>query len=474
MENNENFRCNHTSNFPSILKNLNASILISTYQSKKLITLSERENKLDANFIEFDRPMGMYTADNKIWAGFGHTIWEFTNLENAVSKIDEKKVYDACYLPMNINITGSIDIHEMEYCQDNLYFINTSFSCLCIADHSNSFKPIWKPPFISLLQPLDKCHLNGFCTRDNEPRYVTLLGQSDQALGWREKKVNGGMLMDITNNEILATNLSMPHSPRWYKNKLWFLESGKGLLSYLDLDAKKITEVAKVPGFTRGIQFVGDFAFIGLSKIRESAMFSGLEITKLNKRVCGVWVVNIVSGETVSFVEFTQGIDEIFSVCIVPHKNPKILHHSHDLSKINYLVSNEDLASVQMPSEDIELAAPLFEKGMDLFNENKKIEAIEQFKKALDIQADYLPATLNIAIALGDLGEFEKAKELLFNVIENDASIEEAYNSLGYLYFKQNDKVNAKKYFSKALEVNPNYEQAKISLNVLKEQYGVQ
>ena len=104
-----------------------------------------------------------------------------------------------------------------------------------------------------------------------------------------------------------------------------------------------------------------------------------------------------------------------------------------------------------MPSEAIESPAPLFEKGMDLFNDNKKEESIIEFRKALDIQADYLPATLNIAIALGDLGKFEEAKELLFNVINNDASIEEAYNSLGYLYFKQNDKQNAKKIFYKSL-----------------------
>ena len=300
MQSTQSFKCNHASNFPKLLESLNISVLVSTYQSKKLITLSERDNKLDASLMEFDRPMGMYAANNKLWAGFGHTIWEFANLTNATGKIDEDKKYDACYFPMNINITGSIDIHEMEFCQEELYFVNTSFSCLCISDPKNSFKPIWKPPFISLLQPLDKCHLNGFCTRDDKPRYVTMLGSTDEALGWREKKASGGLLMDITNNEILVKNLSMPHSPRWYQEKLWFLESGKGALSYIDVKTKKVTQVAQVPGFTRGISFVGNYAFIGLSKIRESATFSGLEITKLSKRVCGIWVVNITTGKTVS------------------------------------------------------------------------------------------------------------------------------------------------------------------------------
>ncbi len=376
-------------------------------------------------------------------------------------------------MPMNTNITGAIDIHEMESHNENLFFINTSFSCLCTADHSISFKPIWQPPFISLLEPIDKCHLNGFCLKDGVPKYVTMLGQTDEPLGWRENKKDGGLLMDIQTNEILAQGLSMPHSPRWHQKKLWFLESGKGALSYIDVQSKKITEVVRVPGFTRGIQMVGNLAFIGLSKVRESATFSGLEITKLSKRICGVWVVDIVQGTIISFIEFTKEIDELFAITLLPFKNAKILNQEHELCKVNYMVPQEDLQQVQMPSEDVKIAAPIFEQGIDLFNENKKEDAIVKFKEALNIDQSYLPARLNMAIALGDLGKFDEAKQLLLDVINDDASIAEAYNSLGYLYFKQQDLKEAENYFIKAIEINPDYTQAKTSLEVLRTQYNV-
>ncbi len=465
-EKQQNISFSYSVNLVDILKQLKSTIVLSTYQSGKLILIGEDKNQIDIRYKNFPRPMGMYSQNNKLWAGLGHSIWEFHNFPDAY----KKESYDACYLPINIHFSGDIDIHEMEYCKDELYFVNTKFSCLCKNDTTCSFKPIWKPKFISMLQPTDKCHLNGFCTRDGEPRYMTALGTGDEPLSWRKNKANGGVLMDIKTDKILVKGLCMPHSPRWHQEKLWFLESGKGSLSYFNLSKREIVEIVKVPGFTRGIQFIGDFAFIGVSKVRESATFSGLPITKLPKRICGIWIVNIKKGEIVSFIEFTEGVDEIFAVNILPHKHMEIFNQESELSHINYLVHLEDLDFVKMPESAIELATPHFDKGNDFYTANKKEEAIKEFQKALDIQPDYLPATFNIAISLGDLGRFKEAENILLDVIEKDASIAEAYNSLGYLYYKNGDFKEAKKSFLKAVEINPKYEQAKNSLRILEQQ----
>lgn len=458
---------NYSVSLVEFLKQLRSTIVMSTYQAGKLILIGSHENKLDLHYREFPRPMGMVYDKGRLWAGLGHGIWQFSNYAGAASKIDSEQIYDACYLPQNIHFTADIDIHEMEVCNEQLYFVNTKFSCLCINDSTSSFKPIWKPPFISLLQPIDKCHLNGFCTRDGEPRYVTALGTSDEPLGWRATKVDGGILMDITTNTILAKGLSMPHSPRWHQDKLWLLESGKGALSYYDFKKKKVIGVATLPGFTRGLQFVGDFAFIGLSKVRESVTFSGLPITKLPKRVAGVWVVNVKTGKIVSFIEFTDGIDEVFAVSVLPHSHMDIFNFDHNLSRGNYMIGQDDIENVRMPETPIEQAAPHFERGNDLFNENKKEESIEAFKQALAIQSDYLPATFNIAVALGDLDRFDEALAVLQEVIDKDASIVEAYDSLGYVYYKKGDWESAKINYEKVLEIQPQNVKAKNALAIL-------
>jgi uncharacterized protein (TIGR03032 family) len=78
------------------------------------------------------------------------------------------------------------------------------------------------------------------------------------------------VLIDLDTNAIVLRGLSMPHSPRWYQDQLWFLESGQGSLARVDLERGTWETVAQVPGFTRGLDFYGPLAFIGLSQVRES------------------------------------------------------------------------------------------------------------------------------------------------------------------------------------------------------------
>ncbi len=448
-----------------LLGNLGISIAVTTYQSGKILLLGTNRGKLDIQTRNFERPMGMIAHGDQIWAGVGHTICRFVDFPSAAAKIEEGD-YSACYLPMDIHFTGDMDIHEMAF-GERLYFINTRFSCLCTTGDNASFVPVWKPPFITSLQPVDKCHLNGLCLQGRAPAFVTALGTTDTPLGWREKKADGGLLMDIRTNEVLLSGLSMPHSPRWHANDLWFLESGKGrLCRYANGRGE---EIARVPGFTRGLHMVGDHAFIGVSKVRESATFSGLPVTRLARRVCGVWVVNIRTGEIVTFMDFTQGIDEIFSVTVLPHPLMEVADYSSPLSRVNYRIPQTDLGRAKMPETPLELATPVFEKGVDYYNENRKEEAVAAFEEALRIQPDHLPATFNMAVALGDLGRFDQAEAVLLKVVEKDAAIVETYNSLGYVYYKKGELEKARAEFEKALELDPDYQQARASLNILKQ-----
>jgi uncharacterized protein (TIGR03032 family) len=190
-----------------------------------------------------------------------------------------------------------------------LWFVNTAFSCLATRSDVNSFEPQWRPSFINQLQPGDCCHLNGLAVRDGQAAYVTALGETSSPGGWRERKRDGGILIDVQSNEIISRNLSMPHSPRWHRGELWLLESGDGSIGRVDLTTGKYEAVAKLPGFTRGLSFYGPLAFVGLSQVRESAVFSGIPLVeRLEDRVCGVWVVNVESGETVAFVRFEDAV----------------------------------------------------------------------------------------------------------------------------------------------------------------------
>lgn len=314
----EPLRSVFTNGLPKLFAELGISLLVSTYQAGKLVVVREQDGKLNTHFRGMHGPMGLAVADNRLAVGTKNHVWEFHDQPQVAPKLDPVGTHDACFLPRMVHTTGDIRVHEIGWAGDELWLVNTRFSCLCTLDRQYSFVPRWRPKFVSALAPEDRCHLNGLCITGNPPRpkYVTCLGETDTAGGWRANKRDGGMLIDVDTHEVLVRGLSMPHSPRMHDGKLWVLESGVGGIGYLDPSTGKVVQVANLPGFTRGIDFVGPLAFVGLSQVRETAAFSGLPITELpvEERQCGVWVVDIRNGQTIGFLRFEEGVQEIFAV----------------------------------------------------------------------------------------------------------------------------------------------------------------
>ena len=328
----------YTQTFPQFLNQLGSSLLVSTYQTGKLILARHDGGRLNTHFRDFQRPMGLAVAPGRIAIGTRAEVLDYRDFPAVAPKIEPRGKHDACYLPRNKHFTGDIRIHEVAFAQGELWVVATNFSCLATLDAEHSFIPRWKPPFISTLTSEDRCHLNGLCVIDDEPRYVTALGETDVAGGWRENKASGGILMDVQTGEIVLRGLSMPHSPRWYDGRMWILESGKGTLSVADLDAGTVETVAELPGFTRGLLFAGGLAFVGLSQVRETATFGGLPLMeRLDERLCGVWAVNPVNGQIVGFLRFEELVQEVFDVALLPGlRFPEIAEQNSDAANNSF------------------------------------------------------------------------------------------------------------------------------------------
>jgi uncharacterized protein (TIGR03032 family) len=187
---------------------------------------------------------------------------------------------------------------------------------------------------------------------DGRPRYVTALGATDAPAGWRENKAKGGILMDVESGEILVHGLSMPHSPRSHAGRLWLCESGDGTLGYLDPQSGRYQAIASTPGFTRGLDFAGNLAFVGLSQVRESAVFSGIPITQRlspDERTCGVCVVDLARGEPVALLRFEEGVQEVFAVQLLPGRRfPELISDDAKLLENSFVVP--DAALVDVPA----------------------------------------------------------------------------------------------------------------------------
>ncbi len=322
-------RSSYTSNLSQMLASGNTSLVVTTYQAGKVVLVRSRGGKLNTHFAGVAKPMGLAKAQGKLAVGTRNAVEFYIDVPRPEKQGDPGR--PGRYVKRLEAVTGNIDIHEMAWSSTDLWLINTRFSCLCTLDLQNNFVPRWQPWFISKLVPEDRCHLNGLCLVDDRPRYVTSLGQSDKAGGWRENRAKGGLIMDIKENRIVASGLSMPHSPRWYRDQLWVLESGKGSLAKVDVATGQIQTVAELPGFTRGLDFVDKYAFIGLSEVRETAVFGSIPITERAKeRICGVWVVDITDGRIVAWLRFEGDVNEIFAVEALPGIAEPELVQSHE------------------------------------------------------------------------------------------------------------------------------------------------
>jgi len=467
----------HTSNLPELFDQLGISLIVSTYQAGKAIVVRNDNGRLNTHFRTFAKPMGIIADHSRLTIGGANTVWEYHNMPAVAKKLDPAGKHDACYLPRRIHVTGDIDIHELAWDGKNeLWIVNTRFCCLCTLDADHSFYPRWRPPFVSALAPEDRCHLNGIAMVDGRPKYVTALGETDTGGGWRANKAKGGILMDIDSNEILLRGLSMPHSPRWYQGKLWLLESGEGSLAQVDLERRTWRTVAQVPGFTRGIDFIGPLAFIGLSQVRESAVFSGIPLVqRLRERTCGVWVVNIETGQTVGFLRFEAGVQEIFAVQVLRGMRfPELLEWNDQRLFDSYVLPDEALADVVLPTEEEISKSPAFyfQRGNELYQQSKLDDAIASYRQCVALDPHFPNARFNLGIALGDAEHYEEARSCLEQVIDAEPENAQAHNSLGYVASRLRQSQKAIAYYERAIELQPNYVQAHLNFGMTLLQVG--
>ena len=268
-----------------------------------------------------NRCMGLWATERTLYLSSLYQLWRF---ENALEIGQSYNGYDRLFVPQLGYLTGDLDIHDLVI--DNsgrLVFVNTLFSCLATVSEEHSFIPLWQPPFISKLAAEDRCHLNGLALREGKPRYVTAVSQSDVAEGWRDRRVDGGCVIDVQSKEVILSELSMPHSPRWYRETLWLLNSGTGELGYVDLETDKFEPVTFCPGYLRGLAFQGDFALVGVSKPRENRTFSGLPLDKKLQEKdmqarCGVLVIDLRSGYIVHSLRIEGVVSELYNVAVLP------------------------------------------------------------------------------------------------------------------------------------------------------------
>ncbi len=341
----------HTASFVPLLEQQSVSLLVSTYQAGKLVVVGVSAGELVFSFPSFEQAMGVAAQRGRLAVGSNRLIWMLKDAADLAPHLEPAGKHDACFVPRTAHFTGTIQGHELAWSGEELWVVNTSFSCLCTVHPDYSFVPRWRPPFISALAAEDRCHLNGFCLEAGQPRFVTALSETDTAEGWRPSKATSGCLIDVASGATVARGFAMPHSPRLHGGRLWLLDSGKGELLTVDPRSGRSETAARFPGYVRGLAFHGPYAFVGLSRIRDTSVFGGLPIAERRAELkCGVGVLDLRSGRLAAGLEFRSGVTEIFAVEVLPGVRCPVVsgpHPEHDGRKPIWLCPRSSYAAAR-------------------------------------------------------------------------------------------------------------------------------
>jgi uncharacterized protein (TIGR03032 family) len=322
-------RYEYTQGMPTMLEQLELSVLFSTYQAGRVVSVGSHRGELRLGFAHFDQAMGLTRTASGIVVGTRDAIWSLPANREIAARIKPEGEHDIAFLARSAHHSGPVMGHDLAWGGDRLWLVNTLFNGLVTIESDWSFVPQWQPPFISGWAAGDRCHLNGLAVAEDgsAPAYVTALGETDTENGWREHKATGGCLIHVPSGEVVLGGLSTPHAPRIYQGQLYLLDSGRGALVRIDpLTAEQHT-IAVLPGFTRGLDCFVGHTFMGLSQIRETTVFGGLPLQDSQPDLlCGLAIVDLTSGSVRELLWFHSGLEKVFAVCVLPGRlNPVLV-----------------------------------------------------------------------------------------------------------------------------------------------------
>ena len=308
-------RHEYTHTLPPLLSQLGVSLLVSTYQAGKVVAVGVAQGELTLSYHNFERAMGLAVKPGCVAVGARAQVWFLRAAPDLAARVEPAGRHDACFLTRSAHFTGEIQAHELawarsrgqgsgvrsqeEEAKDELWVVNTAFGCLCTLDGQHSFVPRWRP-----------------------------------------NKAASGCLIDVASGQTVARGFAMPHSPRVHRGRVWMLHSGAGRLVLVDPASGKADTVTELPGYTRGLALYDRFAFVGLSKIRETATFGGMPIAARRPELkCGVGVVDLGTGRLIGHLEFMTGVEEIFDVQLLPGlRFPEVIGFQKDTVQHTFVI----------------------------------------------------------------------------------------------------------------------------------------
>jgi uncharacterized protein (TIGR03032 family) len=219
---------------------------------------------------------------------------------------------------------GCLYIHDLAIISNKLYANSVGENAVLVLSDNGQTKRVWWPKCIEV---------------DNEPIFMRnhiqlnsiAAGKSltDSYFSASSAEVTHlrpghlrfpvdkrGVIFSGATREPFARGLTRPHSARVYRGTVWVDNSGYGELGYAD--EGWFHPVVQLPGWTRGLCFHGNTAFVGTSRVipRFRCYAPGLDV---ESSVCAVYAVDVRTAKIMGSLSWEWG-NQIFAIDWLPRE----------------------------------------------------------------------------------------------------------------------------------------------------------
>jgi uncharacterized protein (TIGR03032 family) len=219
---------------------------------------------------------------------------------------------------------GCLYLHDLAIVGRGLYGNAVGENAVVRIDDNGSARRVWWPKCIeaSGAPVFGRNHLQLNSIAAGKTLATSYFSASaSRVLRWRPGHLRfpvdrTGVLFSGKTREPIAGGLTRPHSARLNQGAVWVDNSGYGEVGFAR--DGQFQPVARLPGWTRGLCFHGDVAFVGTSRVipRFRCYAPGLDV---DSSLCGVHAIDTRSGRSKGSLTWPLG-NQIFAIDWLPQE----------------------------------------------------------------------------------------------------------------------------------------------------------
>jgi uncharacterized protein (TIGR03032 family) len=248
-------------------------------------------------------------------------VYDFAPCADFLAEEKEKKApcLEGLLLPLRVRyLPGSLYLHDLAVIDGGLYANAVGMNAVVNLPERSGFKPVWWPLCIE--------SESGPRFNKNYLQLNSIAGGASIAesyftasaaipSGRRPGHLNfpvdrRGVVFSGKTREVVGTGLTRPHSARLRSGEVWVDNSGYG--EFGRIRGGRFEVVWKLKGWTRGLCFHGNIAFVGTSRVipRFRHYAPGIDCEQSE---CGVHALDMWSGKVLGSITWPTG-NQLFAI----------------------------------------------------------------------------------------------------------------------------------------------------------------